>query len=64
VALRRAKALVSLCWRAGYSAQTAELAQAILGQIAPNARLPAAQGSGWPLGQDEMSWQLELLSNM
>jgi Uncharacterised protein conserved in bacteria (DUF2336) len=64
VTLRSAKGLVSLCWRAGYDLETAQLAQAVLGQIAPQARLLPGPDGRWPLAPDEMSWQLELLASM
>ncbi len=58
--LRSAKALVSLVWKAGFTMRVGGPVQSLLGQIAPSDLLAAA-GSEFPLGEDEMSWQLDLL---
>ncbi|MCO6417890.1 DUF2336 domain-containing protein [Siccirubricoccus sp. KC 17139] len=61
VRLRSAKGLVSLCWKAGFTARSATLAQTVLGQLSPSAALPPKPDGGWPLTESEMAWQLELL---
>ena len=60
-AMRSAKALVSLVWRAGFSMQTAIPVQALLGRLAPAGILTEAE-PGFPLGPDEMGWQIDLLT--
>jgi uncharacterized protein (DUF2336 family) len=60
-AIRSAKALVSLVWRAGFSMQTAIPVQALLGRLAPTGILTEAE-PGFPLGPDEMGWQIDLLT--
>ena len=62
VALRSAKALVSLCWKAGLTPRCAVQAQTALAGIAPALALqPTAEG-GWPLREEEMTWQLSMLA--
>ncbi|MBK1657849.1 DUF2336 domain-containing protein [Paracraurococcus ruber] len=60
--LRNAKALLSLCWQAGLPPRAATLAQTVLGQIAPGALLRVPEDGRWPLSEDEMRWQIELLA--
>ena len=64
VSLRSARALVALCWQAGYGPAVAVLAQSVMGQVAPNACLYPGPAESWPLAEDEMNWQLELLTSM
>jgi uncharacterized protein (DUF2336 family) len=59
--LRSAKALVSLVWRAGFSMQIAVPIQSLLGRLAPTGILAGAN-PGFPLGVDEMGWQINLLT--
>jgi uncharacterized protein (DUF2336 family) len=59
--LRSAKAMVSLAWKAGFSAQTAVVLQTMLAQLAPDEILRPAQGAAFPLSEDEMRWQLAFL---
>ncbi|MFT8242597.1 DUF2336 domain-containing protein [Roseomonas sp. BN140053] len=52
---RNNKALVSLCWQAGLSPQAAARLQAsVAGQV-------LAGGDGWPMSEEEMRWQIDLL---
>ncbi len=60
-AMRSAKALVSLVWRAGFSMRSAVPIQSLLGRVAPTGLL-ADDKAGFPLGVDEMGWQIELLT--
>ena len=60
--LRSAKGLVSLVWKAGFSARAVGPVQTALGQIAPGAILAPVKGDGFPLGPDEMGWQLDFLA--
>ena len=59
--LRSPKALVSLVWKAGFSMRVAGPVQSLLGRLGPAGILTETAG-GFPLGIEEMSWQLELLS--
>lgn len=60
--LRSAKALVSLCWKAGFGLQAAAAAQVALAGLAPEARLGQTPDGGWPLAPGEMRWQLDALA--
>jgi uncharacterized protein (DUF2336 family) len=60
--LRNAKALVSLVWRAGYTMRLAGALQVLLAGLGPDAALRATFNGGFPLGIDEMRWQLDCLS--
>ena len=60
-ALRSAKALISLVWKAGFSMRAAGPVQTVIGQLGPeSAMLPAASG-GYPLTPEELGWQLDFL---
>jgi uncharacterized protein (DUF2336 family) len=59
--LRSAKAVVSLAWKAGFSAQTAVVLQAMLGRLAPDEILRPGPDTAFPLSEDEMRWQLAFL---
>lgn len=61
-ALRSAKGLVSLCWKAGFSMRSAVVAQALLGRLPPNATITSIAGQQWPLSEEEMRWQIAFLS--
>jgi uncharacterized protein (DUF2336 family) len=60
-AMRSAKALVSLVWRAGFSMQIAVPVQSLLGRVAPTSLLTEST-PGFPLGVEEMGWQIDLLT--
>jgi uncharacterized protein (DUF2336 family) len=57
--LRNAKGLVSLVWKAGFSMRLAMPLQALLAGMGPDALLRANCGGGFPLGVEEMRWQLD-----
>jgi uncharacterized protein (DUF2336 family) len=59
--LRSAKAVVSLAWKAGLSAQTAVVLQGMLARLPPDQILRPRQDTGFPLTDDEMRWQLTFL---
>jgi uncharacterized protein (DUF2336 family) len=61
VALRSAKALVSLCWKAGFAVQTATIAQATLGGLSASHALGSLAGGLFPMTPQEMEWQIALL---
>ena len=58
-----AKGVVSLAWKAGLSAEFAVQLQTRLGGIAPGDLL-RPRGGGYPLSEEEMTWQLELFESM
>ena len=60
-ALRNAKAVVSLAWKAALSAQTAVVLQTMLTALPPDQILRPGQDKGYSLSEDEMRWQLTLL---
>ena len=62
--LRSTKGLVSLAWRAGFSMHAATALQAFLARLPPTTVLQPGPGSSFPLGVDEMRWQLDFLSRM
>jgi uncharacterized protein (DUF2336 family) len=61
VALRSAKALVSLVWRAGFSMRAGTAVQLLLGRLSPDEMLLAGAMGEFPLSPSEMEWQIELL---
>ena len=60
--LRSAKGLVSLVWKAGFTMRVAGPVQTAIGQIGPGAVLAATRTGDFPLGPEEMGWQLDFLS--
>jgi uncharacterized protein (DUF2336 family) len=61
VALRNAKGLVSLVWKAGFSMAAAARLQGALGRLGPTEVLAPGPRAGFPLAVEEMHWQLEML---
>ncbi len=61
--LRSAKGLVSLLWQAGFTMRSAGPLQVLLARLAPGSILRATGGDGFPLGTEEMRWQIEFLSH-
>jgi uncharacterized protein (DUF2336 family) len=64
VTLRSAKGIVSLIWKAGFSMRLAGPLQVLLCRAGPGTALRGVNGGGFPLGTEEMRWQLELLHRM
>lgn len=60
-ALKSAKALVSLVWKAGFSMQVAGAVQSILALLPPETSLRAGADGQFPLSPEEMRWQIEFL---
>jgi hypothetical protein len=58
--LRNAKALVALVWRAGFTMRLGTSLQTLLG-LGPDQSLRANLSGGFPLGPDEMRWQIDCL---
>ncbi len=61
-ALRSAKGLVALCWKAGFSMRAAVVVQALLGRLPPASAITSIPGRPWPLSEEEMRWQIAFLS--
>jgi uncharacterized protein (DUF2336 family) len=62
VSLRSPKALLSITWRAGFSASAGEAMQIVLGHLSGNEILRRTSDGGFALSDDEMAWQIELLN--
>ncbi len=60
-ALRSAKGLVSLAWKAGFSMRAAAAVQTTLAGLAPSAALAASADGGFPMAPEEMRWQIDFL---
>jgi uncharacterized protein (DUF2336 family) len=60
-ALRSAKGIVSLTWKAGLTVQTAVVLQVALANLTPDLVLRPSRESLFPLSEDEMRWQLAFL---
>lgn len=60
-ALRSAKAMVALTWKAGLSMRAAVAVQAMLGRLPPDQVLRPDEGGGFPLPIEELRWQLSFL---
>ncbi|MGH7119489.1 MAG: DUF2336 domain-containing protein [Acetobacteraceae bacterium] len=63
VALKSAKGLVSLLWKAGFSMRAAGPVQALLTGCAPDATLPPGPAGSFPLAISEMRWQVDFLGS-
>ena len=57
------KGIVALAWKAKLSMKLAVLMQQRMARIAPTEMLKAAGDNEFPLGDDEMNWQLEFFRN-
>ncbi len=64
VAEKNAKALLALTWKAGLPMSVAVLAQQKLARIAPSDVIRPVLGDEFPMGEDEMSWQIEFYVNL
>jgi hypothetical protein len=60
-ALRSAKGIVSLAWKAGLTVQTSVILQVTLAHLPPDQVLRATLEGAFPLSDDEMRWQLAFL---
>jgi uncharacterized protein (DUF2336 family) len=60
-ALHSARALVSLAWKAGFSAQTAAALQTMMANLEPDQVLRPTKNANFALSEDEMRWQLAFL---
>ena len=59
-----AKANTALAWKAGLSMRTALQIQLRLAGLSPHAALHPAQNERYPLGDEEMGWQLEFFEEL
>ena len=60
-ALRSAKGMVSLAWKAGLSVETSVVLQVALAHLTPDLVMRPVQEGVFPLSDDEMRWQLAFL---
>jgi uncharacterized protein (DUF2336 family) len=60
-ALRTAKGIVSLAWKAGLTVQTAVVLQVALAHLPPDMTLRPGRDGSFPMTEDEMRWQLAFL---
>jgi hypothetical protein len=60
-ALRSAKGIVSLAWKAALKAQTAVVLQMALAQLPPDQVLRPSADGHFPLSESEMRWHLTFL---
>ena len=60
-ALRSAKGVVSLAWKAGLRVQTAVVLQVALAHLTPDLVIKSDSEGVFPLSEDEMRWQLAFL---
>ncbi|WP_428485785.1 DUF2336 domain-containing protein [Rhodopila sp.] len=60
-ALRSAKGLIALAWKANLSMPVAQALQVVLGRLPPDAVIHARPGGGYPMTTHEMRWQLEFM---
>jgi hypothetical protein len=64
VAEKNAKAMASLAWKAGMPMKTAVLAQQRLAGVPPTEVIKPVLGDDYPLGDDEMLWQIEFYAKL
>ncbi len=64
VAEKNAKGMTALVWKAGLPMKTAVLAQQRLAAVSPNDVIKPILDNDYPLGDDEMEWQLEFYSKL
>lgn len=63
VSSRNAKAMIALSWKAGLNMAFALQLQLRLGNITPSSAMrPDAEG-GYPLSEDDMAWQIDLVAD-
>ncbi|MHA1572190.1 MAG: DUF2336 domain-containing protein, partial [Alphaproteobacteria bacterium] len=62
IAMRNAKGIVALAWKAGFSMRFAVRAQIQLAAIAPDQVVRASGGEEYPMDRQELLWQLGFIS--
>lgn len=63
LAMRSARLIAALCWRAGWTADMAEDVQRALG-VLPDKLIRANVEGSWTLSPSELQWQIELLEEL
>lgn len=61
---KNAKAAVALVWKAGLPMKTALLVQQRLAGVPPSEVIKPILGDDYPLGEEEMAWQIEFYVNL
>ncbi len=61
---KNAKAIVALTWKAGLPMSVALLMQQKLAHLAPSDLIRPVLGDAFPMGEDEMAWQIEFYVNL
>lgn len=61
---KNAKAIVALAWKAGLPMSVALLVQQKLARLAPSDLIRPVLGDAFPMGEDEMAWQIEFYVNL
>lgn len=64
VSLRNPRALVAICWKAGFSPRLALQVQQHLGKIHHGKLLYPKHGTEFPLSIEEMLWQLDMFTGL
>ena len=64
MAEKNPKAVVALAWKAGLPMKTAVLIQQRLAVLPPAQVLKPVLGDDYPLGDDEMDWQIDFYTNL
>jgi len=59
--MRSPKALLGLAYAAGFSPALGLLSQTVLAGLSPQEAMPPTEAGGWPIGEDELRWQVEAL---
>jgi uncharacterized protein (DUF2336 family) len=59
IASKNAKAVVALVWKGGFAMDLAYQAQIRLAAILPRTAVDPADDGGYPMSEDELSWQIE-----
>jgi uncharacterized protein (DUF2336 family) len=59
LASRNSKAVVALAWKGGFGMELAYQVQIRLAAILPRAAVDPADDGGYPMSEDELTWQLE-----
>jgi uncharacterized protein (DUF2336 family) len=59
-----AKALIALAWKSGFSMRLGTQLQLRFARLPPKARISAAPGGNFPLGEAEMRWQIEFFATL
>jgi len=61
---KSAKGVAAVAWKAGLSARLAEQVQGKLAAIGPRDVLRAREDGGYPLGADDLEWQIGFLADL